>query len=286
MNGLCQRLARALLTTCVSALSSAVFALDAGHAAGALHTGDTGVALTSALALHYDDRAHLAALVDGRPELRIVLSAHAIDAAALDGPGRQRLRAAMAEHPQPGVLLSVAPDAHGAVRAGELSLLPYSGQTAPVVHRLSGLQLARGEQRVLGVLDFTSADGRLRVLARFNAPLFHDLAALADRRGDEAQSSPQTAVLIEYEQALRQGAFDHARRLATPALRQQLAGLEQRDEGDIEALVARLSSPAARRREVQRLVTMPPYAYLVTARADAPLIALRQAAGRWRVDLP
>ena len=279
-------LSRVLLAGLVGALSPLVFAIDAGHAAGELRTGDTRVDLTCALALQYEDRAQLATLVGGRRELRLLVSAHAIDIAALDGPGRQRLRAALAEHPQTGVLLSVAPDAHGAVRDGELSLLPQAGLPTPVIHRLSGLQLARSAQRVLGVLDFTSADGGLRVLARFSAPLFHDLAPGLDATGPAARSSPQVAVLVEHEQALRQGAFAHARRLATPALQRQLVDLELRDEADIEALVAGLSSPAARRRDVQRVVAMPPYAYLVTARADAPLIALRQHAGRWLVDAP
>jgi hypothetical protein len=53
-----------------------------------------------------------------------------------------------------------------------------------------------------------------------------------------------------------------------------------------EAIVAGLSAPAVRRRAVQRLVVVPPYAYLVLAPGHAAPVVLHEAQGRWRVDAP
>jgi len=261
-------------------------AIDAGTAHGVLTSGATRLELAHATALRYTDRAALAVAAGGQAELRIALGAAPLAATLLDGPGRQRLRAQALLTPLAGVLLVMAPDARGAVTNGTVSLLSGLAAQPPAGYPLTGLQLAFGENRVLGAIDYTSADGAIRLLARFSAPLFHDLPPTVDLRGEPARDSPQVAVLVEFEQGLRQGAFARARALATPALQTTLADLEQRNEAAIEALVAGLEAPAARRRSVQRLVVVPPYAYLVMAPPAGAPVVLQAWQDRWRVDVP
>lgn len=276
----------AALLACALALGPPAQAIDAGTAHGELTAHGSRLSLAHATALRYTDRAGLGPSVGGGAELRIVLADAALTATALDGPGRQRLRAQARLTPLRGVLLLMPAEARGAVTTGTVSLLSDIAADPPHTEPLAGVQLAFGDQRVLGVIDFTSADGSLRVLARFSAPLFHDLPPTLDLHGERARDSPQAAVLIEYEQALRQGAFAHARQLATPSLQTTLADLEQQDEGTIEVLVAGLSAPAVRRRAVQRLVVVPPYAYLVLAPGHAAPVVMHEAQGRWQVDAP
>ena len=283
----CARRAVTLTLALVAALGlpSCAFAIDPGTAIGTLRVDDTTVALAASAALDYADRAELAVLAGDHPALRIALAAVAFPSQALDGPGHQRLRAELAPVAAPIVLLRVARTAHGRVHGGQCLLLG-AGPMPLATLDLVGLTLARGDRRVLGAVDFTSGDGRVHLLARFSAPLFNDQAPATELHGEAARASPQADVLLAFEQALRQGAFAHARKLATPARQRLLEGLEDRNEGEISALVARYLPPAARRQGLRRLVVTPPMAWLVGDDARAPLVALREIDGRWRVAAP
>lgn len=258
-------------------------ALDAGTAGGTLHLDGRALTLSTSLALDYSDRAGLAALVDDTPALRIALAAAPLSAALLDGPGEQRLLAAPPDGPL--LVLRIPRDARGKVAHAQLLLV--DGTHTPV--RLSvadGVTVARGERRLLGVVDVASPDGRLRILARFSAPLFEDRAPVRDLHGDAARASPQAQALLVFEQALRQGAFARARSQATAARQRQLGDLEGRDEGDIARLVAGLPEPAVRRGSITRLVEIDAYAWLVCADPEPSLIPLRAEGPRWLVDAP
>lgn len=260
-----------------------VRALDAGTASGTLLVDGRTLALSTSLAVDYTDRAGLAALADDAPALRIALAAMPLSPTLLDGPGEQRLLAAPPGGPL--LVLRVPRDARGTVARAQLLLV--DGTHAP--WRLSvtdGVTLARGERRVLGVVDIASPDRRLRILARFSAPLFEDRAPVRDLDGDAARASPQAQALLVFEQALRQGAFARARNQATSARQRQLGDLERRDEGDIARLVAGLPAPAARRESIVRMVEIDAYAWLVCAAPRPGLIPLRADGPRWLVDAP
>lgn len=201
----------------------------------------------------------------------------------LDGPGDQRLRAAPPAGPL--VVLRMPRDAHGKVARAQLLLVDgtHAPWRLPVA---DGITLARGERRVLGVVDVASPDGRVRLLARLSAPLFEDRAPVRDLHGDAARASPQAQALLVFEQALRQGAFARARRQATLARQRQLGELEGWDEGDIARLVAGLPEPAVRRGSITRLVEIESYAWLVCADPAPRVIPLRAEGPRWLVDAP
>lgn len=258
-------------------------ALDAGTASGTLHVDGRALALSTSLALDYSDRAGLAALVDDAPALRIALATAPLSPTLLDGPGEQRLLAAPPAGPI--LVLRLPRDARGKVASAQLLLV--DGAHAPLrLPVAEGVTLARGERRVLGVVDIASPDGRLRILARFSAPLFEDRAPVRDLHGDAARASPQAQALLVFEQALRQGAFARARSRSTIARQRQLGDLEARDEGDIARLVAGLPAPALRRESIARLVEIDDYAWLVTMAPVPALIFLRADGPRWLVDAP
>lgn len=258
-------------------------ALDAGTASGTLHVDGRTLALSTSLALDYSDRAGLAALVDDAPALRIALAAVPLSPTLLEGPGEQRLLAATPAGPV--LVLRVPRDARGKVASAQLLLV--DGTHAPLRRPVAdGITLARGERRVLGVVDVASPDGRLRILARFSAPLFEDRAPIRDLHDDAAQASPQAQALLVFEQALRQGAFARARSQATGARQRQLGNLEGRDDGEIARLVAGLPAPALRRESIARLVEIDGYAWLVTTGPGPALIPLRADGPRWLVDAP
>lgn len=260
-------------------------ALDAGTAVGTLRIDGQSVPLTTSLALAYRDRAALAAYADDGPALRLAFAATPIAPAALDGPGHQQLRRELRPDDPPIVLLRLPLNAHGTIDTADLLILDATPE--PRLHRrLPSMTIALGERRVLGALDYTSADGRVRLQLRFSAPLFEDRVPVLDVGAAAARASPQSLALQTFEQALRQGAFAHARRLATAARRRTLADLEQWDEGAISSLAAALPAPATRRAGLQRLVVVPPTAWLLSTDPAAPLLYLREEDGGWRVDVP
>lgn len=269
----------------LSCAAAAAPALDAGSAAGRLQLDGRTVQLSSAIALDYRDRAGLAALAGDTPALRIALSAAPLPADALEGPGNQRLRAAIARFDTPVILLKLDGAAHGKVAHARVEVLAAQGGLVASADT-AGLSIARGKRRVLGALDITLPAAHLQLQARFSAPLFEDRAADVVALGEAARASPQVQALLTYEQALRQGAFARARAQATATLQATLADLESRDEGAISALVADLMPPAARRRSIVRLVQVGDMAWLVEAAQPPRLTPLSRVGGRWRVDVP
>ncbi len=277
-------LLRATLTVALCVYGLVATALDPGTAFGRLRVDGVERALSSSAALDYADRAALARHVGDGPALRIALAGAAIPPDALDGPGHQALRAALADDAAPLLLLLLPRDAHGTVAARLLLLdaLPEPRARFDAVT----VTLARGERRVLGAIDWASADGRLRVLAKFSAPLFSNRAPDLVLDGAAARDSEAAASLIIFEQALRQGAFARARDYATARYRRSLTDLESRDEVEIATLAAALPAPETRRAGLSRLVRTGSRAWLVSGDPALPLIHLAREEERWRVDTP
>ncbi|MBI2433726.1 MAG: hypothetical protein HYV26_12740 [Candidatus Hydrogenedentes bacterium] len=262
---------------------------------GKLKVNDNETALTHGLALLYDNQDE----GGEAPELRLLFTDREVSALELEAPDLFAFHTLAQDGKLQGVGLNFDPKEDPREVQGTVYFTPADSMTSLPSLSMSGEEagfkaLKITAERISGQAEYESTDSEFSAddesfsyLVNFDLPILKCSPVKEKLTGPDAAKSPQAAVFLAFEKAVRDGDLETAKKLATAS---KFAELEMAmEQFGKEAFLAQVKmfipEPATREAQIERVIVREKRATLVAKEEGSKtIVPLVREGEAWKVD--